>query len=137
MKLSKFDINLIKVNYGSVKNYNNIKKEKIVETEKIIELETRIKEREILSHYSEQIKHEQEIENILKAKNDIKKAMLKIYGGRNGNYKKWIIVWDLLNNNYYEIENSLLKAKITKDDIIEVINNCNDVHNIFDINLVL
>ena len=47
-------------------------------------------------------------------------------------YKKWIILWDLNNKDYYHISADIRKNKINLNDVIDVIRKSNNIRNIFD-----
>ena len=47
-------------------------------------------------------------------------------------YKKWIILWDLNNKDYYHISADIRKNKINLNDVIDVIRKSNKIRNIFD-----
>ena len=47
-------------------------------------------------------------------------------------YKKWIILWDLNNKDYYHISSDIRKNKINLNDVIDVIRKSNNIRNIFD-----
>ena len=47
-------------------------------------------------------------------------------------YKKWIILWDLNNKDYYHISSDIRKNKINLNDVIDVIRKSNKIRNIFD-----
>lgn len=52
-------------------------------------------------------------------------------------YKKWIILWDLLNFDLCHILYDLKNEKITIDDVKEVIEKSNSIENIFDTDFIL
>ena len=47
-------------------------------------------------------------------------------------YKKWIVLWDLNNKDYYHISSDIRKNKINLNDVIDVIRKSNNIRNIFD-----
>ena len=52
-------------------------------------------------------------------------------------YKKWIILWDLNNKDYYHISSDIRKNKINLNDVIDVIRKSNNIRNIFDENNII
>lgn len=119
-----------------VREFKKRMKERNKQDEYINNLNESIKTREILNsmHLFDGIRSQKKQQELIKNKNEIREAMVKSY---SNNYKKWIIVYDLLNNSLYEIKNSLNRNKITLEDIKEVIANCNKIHAIFNSELIL
>lgn len=83
------------------------------------ELDEKINNNMVLSIITEDIKRRQEQEQRIKEKDSI---ILEI---RNNNpfidYKEFLIYWDIMTENYYQIESDLLKNKISIDSIKKVI----------------
>ena len=52
-------------------------------------------------------------------------------------YKKWILLWDLINSDFCHIKYDLKKGKITVDDIKDVREKSNSIENIFDTHFIL
>ena len=52
-------------------------------------------------------------------------------------YKKWIILWDLVNTDYYHIAHDIRTGKITIDDVKDVIYRGNCIENIFDEDFIM
>ena len=52
-------------------------------------------------------------------------------------YKKWIILWDLNNKDYYHISADIRKNKINLNDVIDVIRKSNNIRNVFNENNII
>mgnify|MGYP001381304375 CR=1 FL=1 len=130
MKMNQYDIKYIKANYGSLKEYNKLKKEKMKrDSENFFrEEQAKINYAFIASSTLESIRNGARARELKKQLEDIEFSMARVYSGE---YNKWLLVYDLVNNSLHEIKKSLNKNKITLNDLQEVVKKCNEVHNIF------
>ena len=85
-----------------------------------------------LIEINENIKREQEIQEY---KNNMQIIFDQLVGKLE--YKKYIILWDLNNKDYYHISADIRKNKINLNDVIDVIRKSNNIRNIFDENNII
>ena len=83
------------------------------------ELDEKINNNIALSIITEDIKRRQEQEQRIKEKDGV---IIEVRSNNPFNeYKEFLIYWDIITENYYQIEGDLRKGKITIDSIKKVI----------------
>ena len=130
--LTSYDKQLIKCCYGSMKQYKQLKKDQRTNELYTMELDNRIKESSLISPLIESIKLERQLQELTNNKIEIQNILVKTLP-----YKEYIIMYDLFNGSYYNFNNDINKGKIIKDNIINVIDKINAIHNIINKKLVL
>ncbi|MGL5329911.1 MAG: hypothetical protein ACRDD7_11620 [Peptostreptococcaceae bacterium] len=68
---------------------------------------------------------EEEEKRIVQCKNDIRDTLAGTLP-----YKLWIVCYDLLCDNWYQIESDIQRGKITLEEVEEVKAKMNSIHNI-------
>jgi len=124
--LTNYDRQLIKCCYGSVKKYNQLKKDKREYDLYLIALDEKVKESSMIDPRIEMNKTIKEQEKINDIKHNIR---IELYKHNPFTYKQFLIIYDILGNNYNQVIADFNKEKITLEDIrkvIEYINSYSD-----------
>ena len=130
--LTNYDKQLIKCCYGGLKQYKQLKKDQRINELYAMEFDNKIKESSLINPRIESIKLERQLQELTNKKIEIQNKLVKILP-----YKEYIIMYDLFNNSYYNFNNDINKGKIIKDNILNVIDKINNIHNIINKNLIL
>ena len=94
-------------------------------TQKIAEIDRRIESRNTVMPIIQNIVWRKEHEELINKKDEIKNKLVGTLP-----YKLWIVCWDLLNDDYYQIEADMQRGKVTINEVKEVLEKMNSIHNI-------
>lgn len=118
--LSKMDRELIKLEYGSVKNYNKLKQDKKkyaeLEQEKQWEIDESIALAQIRERKENDIKLIEDRTIFIQEAEKFKKYIAKQYNS----YTSFLIAYDICNSDYFNIEIAIKKAKYSIDVVKEI-----------------
>lgn len=93
--------------------------------ENIKAIDKRINDRNVVMPIIENIIMRKEHEEKIAKKNDIKEKLVGTL-----QYKYWVICWDLLNDNYFQIESDIQNGKTTMAEVNEIKQKINSIHDI-------
>jgi len=88
----------------------------VYKTEKELEQEERLNN--MLDRYIDGIKQQNKQEEINGIKNEI---LVSLHNNNPFTYREYLILWDLITTNYYQIESDMERGKITKQDLWKII----------------
>ena len=95
--------------------------------ERMSEIDRRIESRNAVMPIIQNIIWRKEHEELISKKDEVKNKLVGTLP-----YKLWIVCWDLLNDDYWQIQADIQRGKITHDEVLQVVEKMNSIHPIVD-----